>query len=192
MPSQFVVRRRKSRVGIGYGLYQWWRRMEACVSLAPASSERGGVGGRGLPHLSVQSQVLPRQSRPARCPISSPGYRVTPEPIGRRQGLAIRLPSVCRVPHHGGATYRGRSEREAVTTRERLVPIDKLARARPRGELGPQLTAFFTSAPIRASVSGVSAVSAKEVGHMAPSSRCASSLKPRVAYRELNLEAAVK
>ncbi len=52
-------------------------------------------------------------------------------------------------------------------------------------ELGPQLTAFFTSAPILASSAAVNSVSAKEVGHMVPSSRFASSLKPNVAYRDL-------
>src|SRR3972149_1031627 len=60
-------------------------------------------------------------------------------------------------------------------------------RAGPSGELGPQLTAFFTSAPILASSAAVNSVRAKEVGHMAPSSRLASSLKPNVAYLDLNL-----
>jgi len=44
-----------------------------------------------------------------------------------------------------------------------------------------QLTAFFTSAPIIASSAAVNPFSAKEVGHMAPSSRFALSLKPNVA-----------
>src|SRR5260370_10829214 len=52
--------------------------------------------------------------------------------------------------------------------------------------LSPQLTAFFTSAPILASSSGVNFVRAKAVGHMAPSSRFAASLKPSVAYLVLN------
>ena len=39
--------------------------------------------------------------------------------------------------------------------------------------LGPQLTAFFTSAAILASSAVVNSFSAKEVGHMAPSSRFA-------------------
>jgi hypothetical protein len=51
---------------------------------------------------------------------------------------------------------------------------------------GPQLTALFTSAPIRASTSAVNSFSAKEVGHMAPSSSFAASLKPNVAYLDLN------
>src|SRR5437870_5438407 len=50
----------------------------------------------------------------------------------------------------------------------------------------PQLTAFFTSAPILASSAAVNSFSAKAVGHMAPSSRFAWSLKPSVAYLVLN------
>src|SRR3712207_7687863 len=55
-----------------------------------------------------------------------------------------------------------------------------------------QLTALFTSALIFASSVAVNSLSAKEVGHMAPSSRFASSLKPSVAYLELNFCAAWK
>ena len=51
----------------------------------------------------------------------------------------------------------------------------------PRDELDPQLTAFFTSVAILASSEGVSSFSAKPVGHIRPSSRFASSLKPSVA-----------
>jgi hypothetical protein len=49
-----------------------------------------------------------------------------------------------------------------------------------------QLTALFTSAPIFASSAAVNSFSAKEVGHMAPSSRFAASLNPNVAYLDLN------
>src|SRR6266540_657402 len=65
-------------------------------------------------------------------------------------------------------------------------------RVRPRGHAGPQLTAFFTSALILASSAAVNSFSAKEVGHMAPSSRFASSSKPNVAYLDLNLCALLK
>src|SRR5438105_2230538 len=58
-----------------------------------------------------------------------------------------------------------------------------------RGRNSPQLTAFFTSAPILASSAVVNSFSAKEVGHMAPSSRFALSLKPNVAYLVLNFRA---
>src|SRR5271155_4778035 len=54
------------------------------------------------------------------------------------------------------------------------------------GLLSPQLTAFFTSAPILASSAAVISFSAKAVGHMAPSSRFASCMKPNVAYLVLN------
>src|SRR5438270_4846172 len=57
---------------------------------------------------------------------------------------------------------------------------------RPCAALRPQLTAFFTSAPILASSAAVNSFSAKAVGHMAPSSRFALSLKPSVAYLVLN------
>ena len=86
-----------------------------------------------------------------------------------------------------------------------LQPAGKLALARPQllmkksvdvtlGSLftlvnSPQLTAFLTRALILASSAGVSSFSAKEVGHMAPSSRFAVSLKPKVAYLALNLAA---
>src|SRR3989442_13584184 len=50
-----------------------------------------------------------------------------------------------------------------------------------------QLTAFFTSAPILASSAAVNSFSAKAVGHRAPSSRFASSLKPSVMYLSLNI-----
>src|SRR5205807_7411428 len=52
--------------------------------------------------------------------------------------------------------------------------------------IGPQLTAFFTSALILASAAAVNSFSAKATGHMAPSSRFAVSLKPSVAYLVLN------
>src|SRR5215212_1666417 len=55
--------------------------------------------------------------------------------------------------------------------------------------LGRQLTAFLTSAAILASSAAVNSFSAKEVGHMAPSSRFALSLKPNVAYLALNFSA---
>src|SRR4029450_10352009 len=55
--------------------------------------------------------------------------------------------------------------------------------------ISPQFTAFFTSALILASSVAVNCFSAKAVGHMAPSSRFAMSLKPNVAYLVLNFSA---
>jgi hypothetical protein len=62
----------------------------------------------------------------------------------------------------------------------------------PEIALTLQLTAFCTSAAILASSSAVSSFSAKEVGHMLPSSRLAAALKPNVAYLSLNFDAGVK
>src|SRR5512139_302832 len=73
----------------------------------------------------------------------------------------------------------------SLNASRREVPKAVLRRA---GE-GGQLTAFFRSAPILASSAAVSSFSANEVGHMAPSSRLAASVKPNVAYRDLNLSA---
>src|SRR5687768_17406282 len=60
-------------------------------------------------------------------------------------------------------------------------PCVCVADGRARRKRIPQLTAFFTSAPILASSVAVSVFSANEVGHMAPSSRFATSLNPNVA-----------
>src|SRR5436309_2401325 len=60
-------------------------------------------------------------------------------------------------------------------------------RAGASGEISPQLTAFFTSAPILATAAAVSSFRAKATGHTVPSSRFALSLKPNVAYLVLNL-----
>ncbi len=54
---------------------------------------------------------------------------------------------------------------------------------------GAQPAALLMSAPIFASSAAPSSLSANEVGHMAPSSRFASSLKPSVAYLEPNFSA---
>src|SRR5207245_3376149 len=64
--------------------------------------------------------------------------------------------------------------------------LEEDARSVAVGLLSPQLTAFFTSAPILASSAAVNSFSAKAVGHMAPSSRFASCMKPSVAYLVLN------
>jgi hypothetical protein len=89
------------------------------------------------------------------------------------------------------ATDQGHSD-ELTQESCRARAADSGSRAGSSGLLSPQLTAFFTSAPILASSAAVSSVSAKEVGHMVPSSRFAVSLKPNVAYLELNFDAAVK
>jgi len=88
--------------------------------------------------------------------------------------------------HVWGSGNHKDSSRSAVHG-ERLVLTDDPAWGGPWGDLSLQLTAFFTSAAILASSAAVNFVSAKAVGHMAPSSRVAASLKPNVAYLALNL-----
>src|SRR5947207_14255615 len=56
----------------------------------------------------------------------------------------------------------------------------------------PQRAAFFTRAATFASAAGVISFSAYEIGHSSPSSRLALSLKPSVAYRDLNFAASWK
>src|SRR6267142_5094124 len=56
----------------------------------------------------------------------------------------------------------------------------------------PQRAAFFTRAATFASAAGVISFSAYEVGHSSPSSRLALSLKPSVAYLDLNFAASWK
>src|SRR5690349_20840647 len=86
-----------------------------------------------------------------------------------------------------------RADRAPLRAEERrsVARAVRSGRGRRRGasavDSTPQLTAFFSSAPILASSAAVSSFSAKEVGHMADSSRFALSLKPSVAYLALNL-----
>src|SRR5580698_7787525 len=75
----------------------------------------------------------------------------------------------------------GEVETEMLENEARAVAVRFESEGHP-----PQLTAFFTSAPILASSAAVNSVSAKAVGHMAPSSRFASCMKPNVAYLVLN------
>ena len=75
-----------------------------------------------------------------------------------------------------------------LVTQEGLAPTDnpiKLGKG-ASGEICPQRTALFMSAPIFASSAAVNSFSAKATGHIAPSSRFAGSLKPNVAYLVLN------
>jgi photosystem II stability/assembly factor-like uncharacterized protein len=60
------------------------------------------------------------------------------------------------------------------------------------GGLVHQRTAFFTSVAIFFSSAAVSSVSANDVGHIAPASMFARSLKPKVAYLDLNFAASWK
>ena len=70
--------------------------------------------------------------------------------------------------------------REFGEVLERIVDGAGHSRFPRQSSLSPQLTAFLTSAQILASSAAVNSVSAKAVGHMAPSSSLASSVKPNV------------
>jgi len=113
----------------------------------------------------------------------------TPRAVARLvEGTAHRS---ARLPNHPA-----RLGHAAATAKRPTPPTPHLSsrakRGSPdsgpfRGPSAPQPTAFFTSATIFASSAAVSSFSANEVGHIAPSSSFASSLKPNVAYRALNL-----
>src|SRR5512132_3332568 len=100
---------------------------------------------------------------------------MTPEAGLEATTLGLTLPCRITAVVHRGPSLSG-------------VP----PRAGPSDQLSPQRTAFFTSAAIFFSSAAVNFVSAKEVGHMAPSSRFAASSKPNVAYLELNFPALLK
>ena len=104
-------------------------------------------------------------------------------PQNRRLGFSAAR-RLLRPARHGVE----RTIRPRTTTRQPATSL------RIRGDrwVQAQLTAFFTSAAILASSAAVNSVSAKAVGHMAPSSRFAATSKPKVAYRDLNLAAAWK
>jgi hypothetical protein len=77
----------------------------------------------------------------------------------------------------------GRFQRQMCVERfAKMLGLDRVAGGLIKELLLCQLTAFFTGAPILASSAAVNSVRAKEVGHMAPSSRFAVSLKPNVVY----------
>jgi hypothetical protein len=155
------------------------------------------VGRRGTPLAVWLSAANVHQATPRQDVLDAvePSGRPRGRPGRPRRRLAIRrerpAASAWRFfhlafPHLGCAHIFNRALQPHVCevrfARGQAVP--------PRAGLGverrPQLTALFTSAPILASSAALNSVSAKAVGHMAPSSRCAASLKPSVAYRVLN------
>jgi hypothetical protein len=93
------------------------------------------------------------------------------DPTKWNTGMLRRIPLVTSIVDLVGAPRRpGPPRHQGEVQRLALVP---------------QLTAFFTNAAILASSAAVNSVSAKAVGHMAPSSRFAASWKPNVEYLEL-------
>src|SRR5438309_6792444 len=97
-----------------------------------------------------------------------------------------------RNPHHyciGGVAERLNA---AVLKTAEAARLPWVRIPPPPRLFRPQLTAFFTSAPIFASAAAVNSFSAKATGHAPPSSRFAASLKPNVAYLLLNFCASWK
>ena len=106
--------------------------------------------------------------------------RIDP-PAGRvryGRGFATVEPVFGNLRYNKGLdrfTLRGQAKVDAQRKLLCVVPnIEKLARP-------PQPIAFLRRTTILASSAAVNSLSAKAVGHMAPSSRFAVSLKPRVA-----------
>ena len=102
----------------------------------------------------------------------------------RRSGEPELRQSVAVSPHQ---QFRTRCSAENLS--HPSLPGWRAGRVPIVVELPPVLSsppAFFTSAAILASSAAVNSVRAKAVGHMAPSSRFALSLKPNVAYLVLN------
>jgi hypothetical protein len=174
----------------------------------PAERRRGGTtrpttrSGQfppGLPAASVRGR--PPGGRSGRSSMGSAGRQ-------GRGGRGHRRPASTRSPPAGAMPSCGINQLDQHRPWPRPLIIAAINngsehhRPRPRcsvpvrlgsrGLLSPQLTACFTSAAILASSAAVNSVSAKATGHMAPSSRFATSLKPKVAYRDLNLSAAWK
>ena len=94
----------------------------------------------------------------------------------------------CRTPRRAASPSRGLTLRYQSPPVSLSSPTSGVKAGLGRLQrLVPELTAFFTSAPILASSAEVNSVKAKAVGHMESSSRFAESLNPSVAYLVLNL-----
>ncbi len=167
-------------------------------------AHRRGLAGsvRGVPCCSTQvsgRSVCVAGRRAGLCP-----FDLTPRPrspkVDRPTWTVVRRPCPLEVVQHVlRAVSRPQREKTVIVVLESPAAthgdeprIPDLGEDHRLQALRPQLTAFFTSATILASSAAVNFVSAKDVGHMVPSSRFASSLKPNVAYRDLNLSAGVK
>ncbi len=105
--------------------------------------------------------------------------------VRARPRMRLRTMSRARAP-----TERAPSSTRLAVGFSRATAVTQ--RSFGNRELSPHLIAFFTSAAIRFSSAAVSFVSAKDVGHMLPSSRFASGWNPNVAYLTLNFDAAWK
>ena len=142
-------------------------RLHRDAAAGPATREASGSAASPF----RTTRLCTSQPPPDRC--ADDGF------ANARSGRAVR----CRSPCCSDASRRSRPGRP-------IPPVPTPSRGSVR--LGPQRTAFFTGAAIRASSAAVTSVSAKAVGSMVPSSRFAESLKPNVAYLVLNFCAAWK
>ena len=170
-PNERHAMRARSRTGPPAG-----RSQAASTGQSPGRTGTGqprGPDSRAGAGEVIRSAKL-RLRLPGR-PLLSSRPRLTRSPNSGRRAWGGT--SSALVP----ATWRVVALTRLVTEIMRTIGVSGLSR-----ELGPQPTAFFTSAPILASAAAVSSVRAKAVGHMAPSSRFALSLKPSVAYLVLN------
>ena len=114
--------------------------------------------------------------RPARERRSVRARRDDPMPPGRTEELPEVVDAAYDVRSHEKLARIFATSRVSRTSQ--VVGRDRPTPGQP--------TAFFTSAMIAASSASFSDVRANAVGHMAPSSRLAASLKPSVAYLDLN------
>ena len=182
-----------------------WSAVAVVRHVHPCSNafrDRAQVGPRWIVRPCVTYMAPPPYPYSSQ---SAASFRVLPRP-----SPVIRGASSVFLYYHPCAkrAARVRSRHQRISSAYRLVwdaeaPHPRLHgrlllpsnRARPRVQrsmLNAQRTAFFTSAAIFASSAAVSSLSAKATGHRAPSSRCALSLKPSVAYRVLNFSAGWK
>lgn len=140
-----------------------------------------GCARRGYRSCGRCPAAARRGTPPSRAVLASLIERTLPRSTTTRRATARRFPArgTARTPRPPRRSrqpsrpsfHAGRPPRRARSTATRALR---------------QPIACFTSAVILASSAAVHAVSANAVGHIAPSSRCALSLKPSVAYRVLN------
>jgi uncharacterized protein YndB with AHSA1/START domain len=182
-----------------YSIVDILEEMAALITGVTGPELRRDSGGRR--RLVVIQSAVPRASTIEYSPPPRRAIFKNERFEAGRAASRLRSSSAkkCLVECERASSPPGRTRSLGMTSRRPSVSLTGSAQARPtparprptpsRGSerLSPQLTAFLTSAPILASSAPVNSFSAKEVGHMAPSSRFALSLKPNVAYLALNL-----
>ena len=191
-----------SRSGSSFASRQaWMRRGEMRNQRYGAASARVEAGARDEPLTALLRQRVDLEDLDfaidhghvagvaQRQPNGPAGGQVPAGRAVRRRGHQQRLAVPVEGQRHqvGRAVRRGAGHPEIDVVGEPILGVA----ATPGAGLGSraQLAALFTSAPIFASSAAASSFSANEVGHMAPSSSFAASLKPSVAYRASNFSA---